>query len=292
MVASVMQNNNNPFFYGKNRIVFCKPIFFAQYSHKFLKIQSRKRFFYKLKQLIMKTIFNFKLLLALPFIFTATSCLKSDDPEFNTIGSGYIIQEVEDREGEIISQFFPIINIVSLSANHLITSCSCTGPVLIGSISMTKVHDYNWVSRNTESIASTTPPIGTYSYIARNSEGEEQAGSFTLSVSKTMGGKLEGSIEYNADSKMITAMFNKVENANAYLICIESTSLENIIYYNFNPIPEATLEANDWKVSQSLPTSYFEAGTYRIYTAALIMNNSSIMEILQKGASTPPISIQ
>lgn len=99
----------------------------------------------------MKTILNLKqYVILLVAAFAMTSCLDSDDPDFQVVGTGYVIQSVSEVPGEeetttIRSKFTPVIY---AGANEPMTKCSVKAP---GgeSILMTQIENfggYYWLS--------------------------------------------------------------------------------------------------------------------------------------------------
>ena len=79
----------------------------------------------------MKTILNLKqYVILLVAAFAMTSCLDSDDPDFQVVGTGYVIQSVSEVPGAeetttIRSKFTPVIY---AGANEPMTKCSVKAP--------------------------------------------------------------------------------------------------------------------------------------------------------------------
>ena len=89
----------------KSCLFFCIVLFFCESSQCEMKICGDNHGIFKtIKQLKMKTILNLKqYVILLVAAFAMTSCLDSDDPDFQFIGGGgYIIQVTP-------TTFFPMI---------------------------------------------------------------------------------------------------------------------------------------------------------------------------------------
>ena len=97
----------------KSCLFFCIVLFFCESSQCEMKICGDNHGIFKtIKQLKMKTILNLKqYVILLVAAFAMTSCLDSDDPDFQFIGGGgYIIQTVTAvEEATITSRFTPMI---------------------------------------------------------------------------------------------------------------------------------------------------------------------------------------
>lgn len=244
-----------------------------------------------IKQLKMKTILNLKqYMLLLVAAFAMTSCLDSDDPDFQILGSGYIQQTIisdgstentEDTEDPtIISKFTPII---AASAYYgTINSCDVTSPS--GSkIAMTQLtsNPYLWVTNTAYSSGSSTLPRGTFQISATDPEGATSSLPISINNTTEMETKLVGDIKF--ENNTITATFNEVKNATNYQVILKpkksSVYFESLTIASYSA---SELKNADWKVSinestYSTKTQAIAEGTYVLAIAATINYSNSIL---------------
>ena len=244
-----------------------------------------------IKQLKMKTILNLKqYMLLLAAAFAMTSCLDSDDPDFQILGSGYIQQTIvsngstentEDTEDPtIISEFTPII---AASAYYgTINSCYVTSPS--GSkITMTQLtsNPYLWVTNTVYSSGSSTLPSGTFQISATDPEGATSSLPISINNTTEMKTKLVGDIKF--ENNTITATFNEVKNATNYQVILKpkksSVYFESLTIASYSA---SELKNTNWKVSinestYSTKTQAIAEGTYVLVIAATINYSNSIL---------------
>ena len=245
----------------------------------------------------MKTFLNLKQYLILfAAIFSLTSCLKSDDPAFQIVATGYINQTVtETGEGENITEINKFSPVIIVYGNDYIASCSATGSSS-GIMSSAKLDDYgaNWQITSLQ--ASSELPKETYSISATNADSDPAT--FSLSFNTTtqsMEGKLKGSIDYDSQAKKLTFEFNKVKNATGYLLLLKSsrggTFYQSTILQTYT---ESQISAGALSLEESSFASKLDAGTYRITTAAIIgtiSSNNISVSVLQEGVTEDYIKL-
>ena len=178
----------------------------------------------------MKTILNLKqYVILLVAAFAMTSCLDSDDPDFQVVGGGYIIQV----NNTSTPSFFPM---VTISANEPMSG-GCQVSNGKTNVSLKDIEGYAKQAVQTD--ASTqillakelTEVTGQYTIKAVNGAGEAAESWFSLSASKGMGA-LESKIECGDDGK-ITAYFKLAEEADYYYIFLQKDSLCVILTKEF-----------------------------------------------------------
>lgn len=235
----------------------------------------------------MKTFLNLKQYLILfAAIFSLTSCLKSDDPDFQIGGGACVKQEVtkipgvDGAEATYSSRFTPLIFVQGYNYEQ-ITSCTVSGGT---TMLMGKVDDYGYVWQTTMLSSSPDFPNGTYVITATNVEGEQtQTSASFSSSSQTMKNKLEGSITYA--SGKLTFEFNKVENATAYRV-MAKRSLSDATYFEFIPIQdytEAQISTGELSLEKSsIDSKITQTGNYDLITVAVVSSNSGNL-VYQEG---------
>lgn len=245
----------------------------------------------------MKTFLNLKQYLILfAAIFSLTSCLKSDDPDFQVAGAGYVVQVNSNST----SSFFPMVQIY---ANDYMTGgCSVTnGNVNIDLVDMGNTNkQYLKTNVSMQSMLANsdlTKVTGQYTITAQNGSGEQATSWLSLSASKPMG-ILKGDIAIDDDGT-ITAYFNIVDEADYYYIFLQKED------YDFNKYgskywSEAELKKGElviegeykdcYKVTTSInslvgTSTELATGKYILVTAAASTNsNYGDFVILQQGA--------
>ena len=242
----------------------------------------------------MKTLLNLKqCLILLGAIFTMTSCLKSDDPDFQVIGEGYIQQIVVsegDDENPMVSRFIPIIRAVGY--NGTISACSVTSPDN-DRISMTQMtgNQYIWVTNTMLYSPSSKLSSGTFTISATTLEGESST--FPVSINNTteMKTKLEGSIDL--EDKNIRATFNKVEGATNYLVVLKQqrSGYADGVLATLASYTTAEMETVNWNVTINEGTyssriSGLTKGTYYLSIAAAITSSSALLLYQESDAVT------
>lgn len=228
----------------------------------------------------MKTILNLKQCLILfAAVFSLTSCLKSDDPDFQIYGGACVKQEltkisgVDGEEATYSSKFKPLIFIRGYNYEQ-ITNCTVSGGTGTTML-MGKVDDYGYIWQTSVISSSTDFPNGTYVVTATDVEGEQaQTSASFSSSSQTMKNKLEGSIAY--ESNKLTFEFNKVENATAYIVVAKSSS--DATFFEFTTIQEYTeAQISNGALSlekSSIDSKITQAGKYELTTIAIVSSNS------------------
>lgn len=233
----------------------------------------------------MKTFLNLKQYLILfAAIFSLTSCLKSDDPDFVVYAYGCVKQDVTEIPGATPedqatyrSKFTPYL---FAQSNEALNSCSVSGATVI---LMKNIDNYGYNWKTSMSSPSSEFPNGNYVVTGTNAGGKQaqMAVSFSSS-SKTMGNKLEGNIVYT-DGKL-TFEFNKVENATAYLVVAKSSS--DATYFEFTPIQEYTeaqISTGALTLEKSsIDSKITQAGKYDLTTIAIVSSNSGNL-VYQEG---------
>lgn len=241
----------------------------------------------------MKTILNLKQCLILfAAVFSLTSCLKSDDPDFQIFPGGYVIQEVteipggEGEDATYSDRFAPYV--IAQAYNYeQIASCSASGGG--STMLMSKADQYGYVWITSIPTYSSAFPKDTYTIQATNAEGEIATNSVSFNlITKQMKGKLKGGINYDSNTKKLSVEFNKVENATEYIVTASTSSDANLLNTYFI----ATYTESQISGSLSLEESSFaknlEAGeTYYLSTAAIIGSSSTgNISVIQKGTKT------
>jgi hypothetical protein len=210
--------------------------------------------------------------------------LKSDDPAFQIVASGYIEQTVteigEGDDATITSEFEPMILVQS---NYQITKCSVSGGVM----TMQGIEGTNGLAWQTISaLPSSTIPSETYAITAANADNE--AASYTVSfssITKEMKNKLKcTTMDYNPQTKQLTFEFNKVENATEYLLIArvsESASLyQSAIIESYTAVGEKVLE-------EAYFAKNLASGTYTLTIVAITGTSSNgNFGVIQEGKST------
>ena len=234
----------------------------------------------------MKTFLNLKQYLILfAAIFSLTSCLKSDDPDFQIYGGACVKQEVtkipgvDGEETTYSSKFTPLIFVRGYNYEQ-ITNCTVSGGT---TMIMGKVDDYGYIWRTSIISSSTDFPTGTYVVTATSVEGEQaQTSASFSSSSQTMKNKLEGSINYS--NNKLTFEFNKVENATAYLVVAKSSL--DATFFEFATIQEYTeaqISTGALTLEKSsIDSKIAQAGNYYLITVAIISSNSGNL-VYQEG---------
>lgn len=244
----------------------------------------------------MKTILNLKqYVILLVAAFAMTSCLDSDDPDFQVVGTGYIAQV----NSSSTSKFFPI---VTISANEPMSG-GCQVSNGKTNVSLKDIEGYAKQAVQTdvstqEMLAKDdlTEVTGQYTIKAVNSAGEVAENWFSLSASKEMGA-LDAKIECGADGK-ITAYFKLVEAADFYYIFLQKDSYDltkyGLKYWSETELKKATLESEGlykdyYKLSLNVSDLLYSsvelaAGRYRVVAAAAITSTSyGNFVVLQEG---------
>lgn len=239
----------------------------------------------------MKTILNLKQCLILfAAVFSLTSCLKSDDPDFQIYPGGYLEQSVTEIDGEtptITSKYTPIILVQSVN-NDVIQSCTVSGP---STVMMDAVNGYNglvWLS--TMPVPTSELPKSAYSIKASNTKGEEVTTSISFSsITTVMENELISPINYSG--KKLTFSFNKVKNATAYILL--SSPSRNASFFQSSVLQvytESQISAGELSLEEASFASKLQAGTHYITTAAIIgsvsNNNINGLSVLQRGETT------
>lgn len=248
--------------------------------------------FKTIKQLKMKTISNLKqYVILLIAAFAMTSCLDSDDPDFQFIGGGgYIIQVTP-------TTFFPMI---AAYTNEPMTGCEIFNGKT--KVSLTDIEGYSKMGVQTDPslqqmyATELTDVTGQYTLKANNSEGKEASTWINLSASKGMG-VLDAKIECGSDGK-ITAYFKIVEDADYYYIFLQKNSYDftkyGLKYWSETDLkkvePEAEGQYKDYyKLTLNVddllsPSVELTAGKYRVVTAAAITGTTyGNFVVLQEG---------
>jgi len=241
----------------------------------------------------MKTILNLKqFVILLIAAFAMTSCLDSDDPDFQFIsGTGYIMQVTP-------TTFFPMI--VAYANEPMTNGCKISNGKT--SVELTDIEGYSKMGVQTNvsvqlmratELANVT---GQYTLEATNSEGKTTQTWMSLSASKGMG-KLDAEIECGDDGK-ITAYFKLVEEADYYYIFLQKDSYDftkyGLKYWSETDLKKETLETKgrykdyyklSLNVSDLLSSSVeLAAGRYRVVAAAAITGTSyGNFVVLQEG---------
>ena len=232
----------------------------------------------------MKTILNLKqYVILLVAAFAMTSCLDSDDPDFQVVGTGYVIQSVSEVPGEeetttIRSKFTPVIY---AGANEPMTKCSVKAP---GgeSILMTQIENfggYYWLSNFSYNSSMDKLPSGTFKITSYNQEEEPAQGVAVINNTTEMKAKLKGNVEFK-DAK-ITATFNKVEGATDYFVMIKKSS-SSTLYDNAIIVAsykDAALDKSERTITlleseYSSKVATLDAGSYYLTIAAAIVSSS------------------
>lgn len=238
----------------------------------------------------MKTFLNLKQYLILfAATLSLTSCLKSDDPDFQIIAAGYINQVVnehtvgEGEEAEVtkISLFTPIL---CIHGNDYISSCSVTASSTL--MSTRKLDDYGavWLS---EGRPSEKLPTDAITVSATNAEGETASFSFSFTSSiKEMQDKLVAPIRYNSATKKIEFGFNKVGNATEYLVIIRESKNASLYQSAVIESYTETQISDKLELSEDKIPSDLKAGTYELTTVAITGSSSTgYFGIVQEGES-------
>ena len=227
----------------------------------------------------MKTFLNLKQCLILfAAVFSLTSCLKSDDPDFQIVAGGYVNQkvtEISGGEGEdvkIESEFTPV---VLVQGNEQIANCTASGSksMLLG-----KTNDYGTAWKTISATPFEELPISTYTITGVNAEGKSASTYASFSPTQGMKNKLKGDIDYNNGVLIFT--FSKVENATAYLVIAKSSS--NATYFESFEIKgytetEAKIGEELKLEESSIASKITVPGTYRITLAAVISSSNGMV---------------
>ena len=281
----------------KSSLFFCIVLFFCESSQCEMKICGDNHGIFKtIKQLKMKTILNLKqYVILLVAAFAMTSCLDSDDPDFQVVGGGYIIQV----NNTSTPSFFPM---VTISANE---PMSGGGQVSNGKTNVSLKDIEGYAKQAVQTDASTqillakelTEVTGQYTIKAVNGAGEAAESWFSLSASKGMGA-LESKIECGDDGK-ITAYFKLAEEADYYYIFLQKDSYDlskyGSKYWSETDLKKVEPEMNGQyegyyklvlNVSDLLSSSSTElaSGRYKVIAAAAITGtNYTNFLVLQEG---------
>ena len=243
----------------------------------------------------MKTILNLKqYVILLVAAFAMTSCLDSDDPDFQVAGTGYIAQTNNGSS----SKFFPI---VTISANEPMSG-GCQVSNGKTNVSLKDIEGYakqavqTDVSTQEILAKDLTEVTGQYTIKATNSAGENAESWFSLSASKGME-PLESEIVCGEDGK-ITAYFKVAKEADYYYIFLQKDRYDltkyGLKYWSETELKKAPLETEgqykDYykltlNVSDLLSGSVeLTAGRYRVVTAAAITSTTyGNFVVLQEG---------
>ncbi len=279
----------------KSCLFFCIVLFFCESSQCEMKICGDNHGIFKtIKQLKMKTILNLKqYVILLVAAFAMTSCLDSDDPDFQFIGGGgYIIQVTP-------TTFFPMI---AAYANEPMTNgCKISNGKT--NVSLTDIEGYQKMGvqtdPNVQQMLATelTNVTGQYTLEATNSEGKTAQTWISLSASKGMG-KLDAKIECSDDGK-ITAYFKLAEEVDYYYIFLQKDSYDftkyGLKYWSETDLKKVTPETEEpykdyYKLSLNVSdllssSAELAAGRYRVVAAAAITGTSyGDFVVLQEGA--------
>lgn len=237
----------------------------------------------------MKTFLNLKQCLILfAAVFSLTSCLKSDDPDFQIAATGYINQTVtEEGEGEdatTTNRFSPVIIVYG---NGYIKSCTASGSSS-GIMIPTKLDDYgaNWQITSSSSQSSSELPKETYSISATNTDGDPATFSLSFSsITKSMKGKLKGDIVYDSQTKKLTFNFDKVENATEYLLIARTSGSASL--YQSAVIESYTAEGEKSLEEATFAKKLAAGNTYTLTIVAITGTSSNgNFRVVQEGKST------
>lgn len=245
----------------------------------------------------MKTFLNLKQYLILfAAVFTMSSCLDSDDPDFQVAGVGYVVQV----NSGTTSSFFPMVQIY---ANEGMTGgCEVTnGNIKVDLEDMGNTNKmYLQTNVGIQSMLANsdlTKVTGQYTIKALNGSGESATGWLSLSASKSMG-ILKGGVEI--DGQTINAYFNLVDDADYYYVFLEKEeyqpySVSEKNSWSVTELKKATIVTEEgeykdcYKLSVSLSniigSNELTAGRYRIVTAAAIGSSYKQFSILQESLS-------
>ena len=245
----------------------------------------------------MKTFLNLKQCLILfAAVFSLTSCLKSDDPDFQIVAGGYLQQVVNEtsnpgQEGEepTITVSYEFTPYCLVQSSEAMTDCKATGSS--GIMSMQQITPYAYQTRSSTS----TPDYSkiSYSIIASNASGESASTTVSYqSLDKVMESKFESTISFEG-GKGLTVEFNKVKNATAYMVLAKKTTSETL-YDGATIVAEFTesdlTNTRELTINEATVAKNLEAGSYILETAAVInVSSYGILGIVvyQKGKSTP-----
>lgn len=230
----------------------------------------------------MKTLNLKQYLVLFAAIFSLTSCLKSEDPAFQIVATGYINQTVtEGNEGEAnTNQFMPVITVQSYGSYEPIVSCSASGGILMSKISET--NGLLWVS--TYTTPSLELPKDTYNISAMNADNEPASTSVSFSsITKEMKDKLNGNIKY--DGKILSFTFSEVGNADQYIVIARES--KDYSLYQSTIVETYTNASGDKALEESTFAKNLVSGkTYYFTTIALIGSISTGFSVIQEGPTT------
>ena len=212
----------------------------------------------------MKALTNLKLC-ALALVLTAgmTSCLKTSDPDFGVWAD---VDYLEQSYTGDPAKFVPVVRIVG---NAPIASATATFEGMPGTF-RTIPNSNNYYMELDFMYPVNTVKTGICAISATSAEEEPRtaSGQLVLKVTKTLGAfEVEGELEYDDQTRVVTATWSKSENAEGYALMYQGGDSNT-----FLSLGDLRPTEKDGKLKGSITIPSTISGTIQIAVAAVCGN--------------------
>lgn len=176
----------------------------------------------------MKRLQLMKFSVVLTLLFSLSSCLDSNDPEFGIVAGNAFIRQINQPgpSGSVQKTFAPYFAFEGNQPMKCRLTLDITKNYPMQAMSGTENTVWEIGSSYGESIYTSTIPNGTYKVVATNAKDEVYTNSYIFNIDKELGALKVNKLEYTV-SGGIKAEWEPVENATAYYLLFSGTYIQD-----------------------------------------------------------------